>query len=295
MRQVREYPRIVASDRPRADSATPSVEVVRWPALDALDALDAVVTTRAGGVSSGVYASANLGLHVGDDPDAVVENRRRAAAAVGATLDDLVICEQVHGADVVVVGPRDAGRGTRSRSDAPVGDAVVTTTPGLAVAMLVADCVPIVLVDPTAGVVACVHAGWRGTVAGVAAATIDAMVSVGADPNRLVAGIGPAIDAERYVVGPEVAEAVADALGDDAADALAPGEGDRWHCDLVAANRITLLRAGLRPDAVHTSGRSTDDPAFFSDRRARPCGRFGVVARLRGQLPVPPATVVSAR
>jgi YfiH family protein len=262
--------------------------------------VDAVVTTRRGGVSEGTYASLNLGLHVDDDPRAVVENRRRAAASLGCTLDDLVIAEQVHGNRVAVVGADDAGRGAHTTDDAVARtDALVTTTPSVAVAVLVADCVPLVLLDPAAGVLGVVHAGWRGTAAGVTPAAVATMVDRGADPQRLVVGIGPAVDPDRYEVGTDVADALRAALGDAAlgdADGgvLTPTAPGRWRCDLVAANRLALRRIGVRPDNIHTLPVTTADPDLFS-HRAGDGGRFAVLARLTPDPTLSPSPQASER
>jgi len=255
--------------------------VLHWPALDATGAVEAVVTTRHGGVSTGVYATLNLGLHVGDDPAAVVTNRRRAATTVGLDLGDLVFCRQSHGANVAVVTAADRGRGTTADADAlDATDAVVTTDTGVGLVVMVADCVPIVLVDPEAGVCACVHAGWRGTVAGVTAATVATMTSLGADPARIVAGIGPAVAPERYQVGAEVVDAARAAFG-PAADDLAPPDGTgRWTFDVVGANELALAGAGVAAANIHTMDTDTGHPDLFSDRAERPCGRFAVLARL---------------
>jgi hypothetical protein len=138
------------------------LEVLAWPALDALGA-DVLVTTRHGGVSDGGYASLNLALHVGDEPARVLENRRRAAAAAGADLADFVFCEQTHGRGVTVLSAADRGRGTLRRDDAIwQTDAVVTRDPGTVLAVMVADCVPIVLLDPQARVLAGA-APWPGS------------------------------------------------------------------------------------------------------------------------------------
>jgi polyphenol oxidase len=148
------------------------LQVLTWPAFDGLGA-DVLVTTRQGGVSAGDYAALNLSLSVGDDPAAVLENRRRVAAALGAGPGDFVYARQVHGGRAQVVTAADRGRGAQRLEDAVAdADALVTTQPGTALAILVADCVPIVLLDPVAGVLACVHAGWRGTVARVGAAAL---------------------------------------------------------------------------------------------------------------------------
>jgi YfiH family protein len=173
----------------------------------------------------------------------------------------------------------------------PEGDALVTADPSVVLAVLTADCVPIVLLDSAAGVLACVHAGWRGTVARACAAAVDAMTGLGAVPDRIIAGIGPAIAADRYQVGAEVAEAARDALGPDAARGGAVGGGaeavlrpdgtGRWLFDLPAANRLVLRQGGLRDENIHVTQYVTGTGVFFSDRSARPCGRLALVARLR--------------
>jgi YfiH family protein len=257
------------------------VAVLRWPALDDTGAVDAVVTTRRGGVSGGPYESLNLGLHVGDEPVSVVENRRRAAAAVGLTLDDLVFARQSHGAAVAVVGRADRGRGTRADDDALAGtDALVTADPDVGLVVLVADCVPVVLVDPVAGVLGAVHAGWRGTVAGAAGAAVAAMASLGARPDRIVAGIGPAIAPDDYQVGDDVVSAARAAFGNHADTLVAPDGTGRWTFDLPAANERSLLDAGVVVEHIHRADVATSSEHFFSDRAERPCGRFAAVARL---------------
>jgi YfiH family protein len=263
------------------------LQFLTWPALDAWG-VDAVVTGRAGGVSPGPYESLNLSLAVGDDPANVLENRRRLAAAFGADLDDFVFARQVHAAGVRVVGDADRGSGTRTQDDAIADtDALVTATPGVVLAILTADCVPIVLHDPVAGVLACVHSGWRGTVARVAAAAVDHMVKLGARPRDIVAGVGPAIDPARYQVGPEVRAAVADAFGEKAMfirrdPASDPAASGRWLLDLWAANWYVLTEAGLREENIHVTDVATGQD-FFSDRAQRPCGRLALVARLRSE------------
>ena len=254
--------------------------VLTWRAFDGLP-VEALVTTRDGGVSTGSYASLDLSLGVGDDPDHVVENRRRAAAALGLDLADMVFCRQTHGSDVAVVDARDRGRGSRTTDDAVPCDAVVTVTPGLVLATLVADCVPLVLHDPRAHVLAAVHAGWRGTVARVTGAAVATMTGLGADPARIVAGIGPAITADRYQVGDEVADAAADCFDGDVDGIVAPDGTGRWTFDLWAANHRVLVEAGVPARNIEISpiGTGPGTP-FFSHRIERPCGRFGALARL---------------
>jgi YfiH family protein len=266
-------------------SYTSAPPLLRWAEQEA-DAAGATfaVTTRHGGVSRPPYDTLNLGLHVGDDAAAVVTNRSRAAAAFGAALGDLVFARQIHGVAASHVTLEDAGRGSTSEVDAlPGTDIVVTSVPDVTLVILVADCVPLALVDPAAHVLAAVHAGWRGIAAGAVGAALRAMSAHGARAERVVAFVGPAVAPERYQVGDEVRDALASAAagGDrlDAAVARPDGPG-RWLVDLVAANRGQLLAGGVAPERIFESGATTADPALFSHRAARPCGRFGLLARL---------------
>ena len=264
---------------------TSAPPLLRWAEAEAEAAGAALaVTTRHGGVSQPPYDTLNLGLHVGDDAAAVVTNRSRAAAAFGAALGDLVFARQIHGAAAAHVTGADAGRGTTSDEDAlPDTDIVVTSAPDVTLVILVADCVPLALVDPAAHVLAAVHAGWRGTAAGAVGVALRAMSEHGARPERVVAFVGPAVAPEGYQVGEEVRDALASAAagrgGLDATVARPDGPG-RWLVDLVAANRDQLLACGVAPGRIFESGVTTADPALYSDRAARPCGRFGLLARL---------------
>jgi YfiH family protein len=265
--------------------AAAGLNLLTWPALDSSGAA-AVVTARSGGVSAGPYATLNLSFSVGDDPGCVLENRRRLAAAFGSAPGDFVFARQVHRAAVRVVTGADRGSGVFSLDDAvDSADALVTTSPEVVLAILTADCVPIVLHDPVAGVLACVHAGWRGTVADVTAAAIAAMQGLGTRPSDVIAGIGPAIGADRYQVGPDVHEAVSRSFGPAAPGFIRPDPSApaRWLLDLPSANRHALREAGVPGPRIHVTDLVTG-PApghFFSDRSARPCGRLALAARLR--------------
>jgi polyphenol oxidase len=269
------------------------MHLLAWAAF-ADQRADAFVTARPGGVSTGPYESLNLGLSVGDDPAAVVENRRRVAAAIGADLGNFVFTGQVHGAGVRVVTAADAGTGALALDEpVPEGDVLVTADPSVVLAILTADCVPVVLLDSVAGVLACVHAGWRGTVARACAAAVDVMTGLGAVPDRIVAGIGPAIAADRYQVGAEVAQAAGHAFGGSVAEGaravIRPDGTGRWLFDLPAANRLILRESGVRDGNIHASQYVTGTGVFFSDRSARPCGRLALVARLHPCPAGPPA------
>jgi polyphenol oxidase len=262
--------------------APPAVPLVHWDEAAGYGAAVAV-TTRHGGVSEPPYETLNLALHVGDRPDAVTGNRARAAAAFGIDLDTLVFARQVHGAAAAVVGPQDRGRGTLSEEDAIAdADTLVTVAPGVTLVIMVADCVPLALIDPDAGVLAAVHAGWRGTAAGVVGRALHAMEECGARPGRVRAFLGPAVHPDRYQVSDEVQRALSDAVRPAALDpavARADGPG-HWRVNLIAANRQQLADGGVPADHIVDSGATTAEDAFFSDRAQRPCGRFALLARL---------------
>lgn len=260
------------------------LEVLTWPAFEDCG-IDAFVTTRDGGTSPGRYASLNLGLHVGDDDVHVLRNRTRVADALGASLDDFVFCEQAHRPNVLVVTDEYRGRGARSLADAiPGTDALVTTVPGIVLVVMVADCVPLVLHDPVAGVLACVHAGWGGTVRGVTPAAVETMRRLGSAPGDIIAGIGPAILPERYQVGEDVRQAAAAEFGDQVDEVLHPDGTGKWTFDLWRANALQLSTAGVPDGQVHLAAVGTGPGTpFFSHRAENPCGRVAAVARLRGE------------
>jgi polyphenol oxidase len=218
--------------------------------------------TRDGGVSEGFYASLNAGLGSRDAPERVAENRTRMAAALGVTPARLVTAYQVHSPNVVVaVEPW-------SRAQAPHADAVVTRLPGLAVGVTTADCGPLLLADREAGVVGAAHAGWKGALAGVAEAAVEAMERLGASRRRVVAALGPMIRQPSYEVGPEL---VARFAADDAENGrfFAPGARDGHAMfDLAGYIAARLQRAG--DGRVEDLGHCTyADPArFFSYRRS---------------------------
>ena len=201
-------------------------------------------------VAHHAFTSRQLQLR-GDRP----ERWTAAVATVGCGVDCLRRVRQVHGAAVHVVG--DAGPAPEPR---PAADALVTATPGLVLSVVTADCVPILLADPATGAVAAVHAGWRGTAAGIAGAAVAALGrEFGVASASLVAAIGPSIGACCYDVGEELLEAFAAAGHDSAAraDWFARDDAGRLRLDLWSANRDLLLHAGLRPDRIHVAGLCT--------------------------------------
>jgi YfiH family protein len=231
--------------------------------------------TRRGGVSKAPFDTLNLGQHLGDEDSAVRENRRRFAMALGVGEDALFQQRQVHGADVRILTAAD-----RSADIAGCeGDGLVSRTAGQAVAARTADCVPVLIAHRASGQVAAVHAGWRGAVAGVVVAAIEAM---GFDPAELLVAIGPHIRVAAFEIGEEVAEQMREAA------AGAPVVDDSWakpHGKLAALVEAQLQASGVPRSAIDDVGGCThDEPErFFSHRRDQ--GRTGrhlsaIVARV---------------
>ncbi|MBF6169339.1 peptidoglycan editing factor PgeF [Streptomyces gardneri] len=224
-----------------------------------------VTTTRSGGFSAPPYDSFNLGDHVGDDPAAVRRNRDRLAEGIGLTPERMVWMEQIHGRNVEIVdGPR--------AEPVPVTDALVTTVPGLALVALSADCVPILLSDDTAGVIAAVHAGRVGARIGIVPRVLEAMVSVGARLERVGALLGPAASGRRYEVPAAMRDDVEAHLPGSATTTVRGTPG----LDLRAGISRQLTEAGVA--AIAVDPRCTiEDQTLFSHRRGAPTGRIGSV------------------
>lgn len=234
------------------------MRVVTSRLLDEVAGVRHAFFTRHGGVSTGLYESLNVGRGSQDDPIAVEENRRRAAAHFGREADDLLTCHQIHSATPLFA----SGRWT----DRPEGDAVVTATPGLVCGALSADCAPVLIVDPEARIVAAAHAGWRGALSGIVGRTVELMVSRGADTRRMVAAIGPCIGPASYEVGPDFRQTFVDTGRDsDRFFVETPGEKDRFDLPAFVLGRIA--EAGvLKAEWVGCDTCADED--FFSNRRA---------------------------
>jgi YfiH family protein len=224
-----------------------------------------VTTTRAGGVSKPPFDTFNLGDHVGDDPSAVAANRTRLAEAVGLGPERVVWMNQVHGIRVEVVDePQSAAVGGEVGTDA-----LVTSSPRLALAVITADCVPVLLADARAGVVAAAHAGRVGAQHGVVARTVEVMQSLGARPADISALLGPAVSGPNYQVPAAMADDV---------EATLPGSRtttSRGTPGLDLRAGITRQLRDLGVTAIDVDPRCTvADRALFSHRRDAPTGRL---------------------
>ncbi len=232
-----------------------TLEILR---ADALAPVQHGFFTRRGGASSGVFQGLNCGYGSSDQTEIVAINRSRVAEALDVSPDHLTGVHQVHSADAVIV-ERPVTTPTRA-------DALVTKTPGLAISVLTADCQPVLLSDPDAGVVGAAHAGWRGALDGILESTVSAMVNLGAVRENITAVIGPSISQSAYEVGPEFLDLF---LAEDPGYArfFANGQGDRVHFDLPGFGLYQLRRAGIKTAEWTRHCTYSDPERFYSYRR----------------------------
>jgi YfiH family protein len=242
-------------------SVHPDWIVPEWPAPSRVRAF---ITTRAGGVSTGAYASLNLGASVDDDPDAVAENRRRVRAALPA---DPIWLKQVHGTDVI-----DADAHPRL----PHADASIASMPGTVCAIQAADCVPVLFTDLSGSVVAAAHAGWRGLAGGVLGNTVAAMQARGTRAEDILAYIGPGIGAYAFEVGQDVYDAFT-ARDPGASTAFVAQPAGKWLANLHALVQRALRGSGVTRIYGEPLCTVSDPARFFSHRRDRITGRLAAL------------------
>lgn len=244
--------------------------VYRFEILAAFPDINHFVSTRNGGVSIGEKAGLNLSFKVGDAPENVVENRKILAQSLGLNPENLVFPEQTHSSNVQVVTCLDDIEKLANT------DAVITNIPEVCVCVMSADCVPILLYDTHQKVVSAIHAGWRGTVAGIVTKTIQLMAQeFGTQSEHLVACIGPSISQEVYEVGQEVIDAVHNLFG-STEGFIQMKENGKGMFNLWEANKQLLLRAGVLEKHIEVAGICTykNSDMFFSHRHSSATGRF---------------------
>lgn len=229
-----------------------------WPAPANVRA---VTTTRRGGISRAPYATLNLGFNTGDDPENVAANRRRLRARLGL-IEAPFWLRQVHGNDVV--------RAEKVPGEPPAADAAWSAMPGLACAVLTADCLPVLLCDRKGTRVAAVHGGWRSLAANILERTVKA---TGGEPSELMAWLGPAIGPAAFEVGPEVRAMFVERWPETVA-AFRPGEGDRWFCDIYSIARTQLQAHGVTQVFGGDCCTVADPDRFYSYRRDGETGRM---------------------
>ncbi len=237
-----------------------TLELIRSPLLAELPGVAHGFTTRRHGASKGIFSSLNLSGRVGDEKQAVDRNRSALLAALGRPEGALIAVKQVHGDLVVEV--------TSAASRTIEADGLVTRDRDAVVAVLVADCVPILIASRDGAAVAAVHAGWRGTRARIAARAVERLGASGFAPDTLTVALGPAIGPCCFEIGAEV-ETELRAAYPNAGEALRQHEDGRRVADLWGLNRLALVEAGVRPERIDVLARcvSCEEQEFFSHRR----------------------------
>ena len=222
-------------------------------------------TTRRGGVSEGIFNSLNLSFSRGDDPACVLENYRRIGLSLGFTPQDVVNARQIHSDIVVKAGPEHRGK-LMEPGASPECDALIPTTPGLALYVSTADCTPILLWDPVTGAVGAAHAGWRGTAAGIAGKTVRAMVrEFGCNSRDIHAAIGPNAGDCHFETDADVPQAILEAYGSEAEVYIRP-QGNKYYVNLKAVNALSLCREGVQNISVSSLCTMCQPDLFWSHR-----------------------------
>lgn len=248
----------------------PMIRLIK-PEWSAPEFVQAAFSLRSGGTSSPPWDSLNLGVHVGDDLDAVARNRHRLGEALALPSQPWWL-DQVHGTAVATFERSPSLAEAAVTAVRPVADAAVTRAAGVVLAIQVADCLPVLLTDDAGSVLGAAHAGWRGLVAGVLERTVEAMGVPGA---HLTAWLGPSIGPAHFEVGDEVREAFL-AAG-DSAGVFVPNPRGRWQCDLPALARARLERMGVTRIAGGEWCTAADPVRFFSHRRDQRTGRMAAL------------------
>lgn len=223
------------------------VPYIQFKNLSATGIVKHGFSTRKGGVSTGIFSSMNLNFKRGDDPDAVMENYRRMAAALNMRVEDMVLSDQTHTTNVRVITEEDRGKGILKPQDYSDVDGMITNVPGIVLVTSYADCVPLYFVDPVRKAIGLSHSGWKGTVGHIGQKTVWKMHEVyGSEPKDIVAAIGPSICQSCYEVSDDVAEAFrANFTADEAADILLDKGNGKYQLDLWKANWYVLTDAGI--------------------------------------------------
>lgn len=242
-----------------------------YPAFEQFPDIVHAFSTRLGGVSQGIYSSMNLSFTRGDEEEAVFENYRRLAAAVGFATEDIVTSDQTHTANVRVVTEVDRGNGiTKPRPYTEI-DGMITNVPGLVLATFYADCVPLYFVDPVHQAIGLSHSGWRGTVAKIGAVTVAKMQEeYGSDPKDIYSAIGPSICQDCYEVSEDVIQEFQRVFDQKYWNSLFyKKENGKYQLNLWEANRQIMLESGIAEEHISMPGICTCcNPEFLFSHRA---------------------------
>lgn len=242
------------------------VTYLSYPSFEKIPQVVHGFSTRLGGVSEGIYSSMNLSFTRGDSEEAVRENYRRMADALGFSCEDIVTSDQTHTTNVRVITEEDRGNGiTRPRPYTDV-DGMVTNVPGLVLATFYADCVPLFFVDPIHGAVGLSHSGWRGTAGKIGAVTVEKMrETYGTRPEDIYSAIGPSICQECYEVSEDVIEEFKKSFQKKDWESLFyKKDNGKYQLDLWEANRIIMIEAGIQESHISMPGICTcHNPEFL--------------------------------
>ena len=239
-----------------------------FPAFTETGLVSHLFTTRAGGVSRGIFSTLNLSFTRGDREEDVLENYRRTAAVLGCRVEDMVCSDQTHTVNIRKVTKEDRGKGVTRPRDYRDVDGLVTDEPGVALAAFFADCVPLYFLDTSRRVIGLAHSGWRGTAGRIGREMIETMErEYGCGREHILAGIGPSICRECYEVSEDVAEIFRKEFGERV---LSAGkEKGKYQLDLWEANRLVLRQAGLAEEKITVTDICTCcNPALLFSHRA---------------------------
>ena len=260
------------------------VTYLSYPSFEKIPQVVHGFSTRLGGVSEGIYSSMNLSFTRGDSEEAVRENYRRMADALGFSCEDIVTSDQTHTTNVRVITEEDRGNGiTRPRPYTDV-DGMVTNVPGLVLTTFYADCVPLFFVDPIHGAVGLSHSGWRGTAGKIGAVTVEKMrETYGTRPEDIYSAIGPSICQECYEVSEDVIEEFKKSFQKKDWESLFyKKDNGKYQLDLWEANRIIMIEAGIQESHISMPGICTcHNPEFLFSHRASK-GKRGNLAAFLG-------------
>ena len=260
------------------------VTYLTYPAFEKLEGIIHGFSTRLGGVSRGIYSSMNLSFTRGDEEEAVKENYRRIAQAIGFRTDDIVTSDQTHTANVRKVTEADRGKGITVPRDYQHVDGMVTNVPGLVLTTFYADCVPLYFADPVKRVIGLSHSGWRGTVAKIGKATVEKMKEeYGCHPEDILAAIGPSICQDCYEVSEDVIEEFKTAFAGEYQERLYyKKKNGKYQLNLWETNRLIFLEAGIPEANISMPGICTCcNPEFLFSHRASH-GKRGNLAAFLG-------------
>lgn len=260
------------------------IPLLKFRLLEQLGMIRHGITTRAGGVSQGMFSTLNLSYTRGDDKFAVDENYHRTAISLHAEVGDFVLTDQTHTVHIRKVTRQDCGKGILTERDYEDIDGLITNEPGIVLAAFFADCVPLLFVDPVHEAIGVSHSGWRGTVMRMGLKTVRAMQEAyGSRPEELVCAIGPSICQSCYEVGKEVADRFMEEFQGAGEELCAPGVEGKFQLNLWKANELVLEEAGIRREHLAVTNICTccNPKLLFSHRASQgKRGNFGAFIKI---------------